>query len=202
MDKQQRRDLKKQYKAERQKSDPGYQFISKINQRIDHADRIKVELFSEWDDEQVEENIVDYVFNRFKKEGKKPRDMHAAEWERGILRKLPPGVVAVYATHLFELCLNVGGGWDFFYQASGAIAMEALDGYKLMNDTKMTSVMEECIGAYLKLRNSGAVEEACGEPHQWDFDEQYFIGSNTKTFDQLDKEYRAEGRDFIGKSFA
>jgi hypothetical protein len=53
------------------------------------------------------------------------------------------------------------------------------------------------IGAYLKLQKRGEIEEACGELHKWDIDEDFFVRNNTKRFDELDKEYRAEDSDFL-----
>jgi hypothetical protein len=192
-------ELKKQYKDSQIESDEALKFWSKVNQQISQTDRISVELFGVWENEQIEQNIIYYVYNRFNNEGKRSKGIHLTEWERAILQKLPTGVVAVYATSLFErdLCVN-GSYWDFFYQSNGALAIEALNGYKLMGETKMTEVLEQCIGAYLKLQKSGAIEKACGEPHKWDIDEFFFIANNTKGFDVLDSEYRTEGDDFLG----
>jgi len=198
MEKQRRKELKNQYKAGQKESDKALMFWSKVDQQISQTDRISVEQFDEWGDEQIEQNIIYYVYNRFKNEGSRPKAIHLVEWERTILQKLPTGVVAVYATSLFErdLCVN-GSYWDFFYQSNGALAIEALNGYRLMGDPKMAAVMEQCIGAYLKLQKSGVVEEAYGELHTWDIDEVLFVGNNKKGFDELDQEYRAEGTDFI-----
>lgn len=107
-------------------------------------------------------------------------------------------MVAVYATSLFELDLSVNGSyWDFFYQSNGTFAVEALNGYKLMGDSKMAGVVEQGIGAYLKLQKSGVVEESCGELHNWNIDEVLFIGNNKKGFDELDQEYQAEKAYFV-----
>jgi hypothetical protein len=119
--------------------------------------------------------------------------MHPTKWERAILQKLPAGVVAFYSTSLFEqdLCVN-GSHWDFFYQSNGAFAIEVLNGYNLMGATRMVAVMEQCIGAYLKLKKSGEVEKIYGELHDCDIDEDLFVENNTKSFEELDQEYRAE----------
>src|SRR5687768_1245465 len=186
MEKQRRKDLKNQYKASQKQFDKGLMFWSKVDQQISQTNRISFEQFCEWGDEQIEQNIIYYVYNRVKNAGKRPKTIHPTEWERTILQKLPTGVVAVYATSLFEqdLCVN-GSYWDYFYQSNGAFAIEALNGYRLMGDPKMAAVMEQCIGAYLKLQKSGAVEEACGELHNWDIDENLFIGNSIKGFDEL-----------------
>jgi len=199
MEKQRKKDLKKQYKDSQKESDEALKFWTKVNQQISQTDRISVELFNVWGNEQIEQNIVYYVYNRFKNEGRRPKGIHLTEWERAILQKLPTCVVAVYATSLFErdLCVN-GSYWDFFYQSNGALAIETLNGYKLMGEPKMAEVLEQCIGAYLKLQKSGAIEEACGEPHKWDIDEGMFVRNNSKGFDQLDEEYRTEDTDFLG----
>jgi hypothetical protein len=195
MDKSRRKELKNQFKEGQKQSD---KFWVKVDQQISQTDRVSVERFGEWRDEQIEQNIIYYVYNRLKNEGKRPESMHASEWERTILQKLPSGVVAVYATSIFEQDLSVNGSyWDYFYQGDGTLAIEALNGYKLMGNTRMSAVMEQCIGAYLKLQKSGTVQEAYGELHKWDIDEEHFVVNNTKEFDELDKEYRAEGPDFI-----
>jgi len=199
MEKQRKKELKKQYKDSQKESDEGLRFWSKVNQQISKTDRICVEFFNVWDNQQIEQNIIYYVYYRFKNEGKRPKGIDLKEWERTILQKLPPAVLAVYATSLFEgdLCVN-GSYWDFFYQSNGALAIDTLNGYKLMGEAKMAEVVTQGIGAYLKLQKSGEIEEACGELHKWHIDEDFFIRNNTKGFDELDEEYRAEGNDFLG----
>ena len=200
MEKQRKKELKKQYKDSQRESDDVLRFWSKVNQRISKTDRINVEFFNVWENQQIEENIVYYVYNRFVTEGgKRPKGIDQNKWERTILQNLPPAVLAVYTTILFErdLCVN-GSYWDFFYQSNGAFAIDALNGYKLLGETKMAEVLEQCIGAYLKLQKSGEIEEACGELHKWDIDEELFVANNTKGFDELDEEYRAEETDFLG----
>ena len=198
MDKHRRRLLKNKYKEGQKDSDNLFNFLSKIDQQIVQTDRICVELFGEWEDERVEENIRYYVLNRIKNAGRCPRGVHLMRWERDVVQKLPMGVVAFYATALFEqdLCVN-GSYWDFFYQSNGVFAIEALNGYKLMGATKMTEVMEQCIGAYLKFQKSGEIARLCGELHDWRIDEASFVANNTKGFDELDQEYRADGPDVI-----
>jgi hypothetical protein len=202
MDKSRRKELKKQFKEGQKDSDKALQFCSKVDQQIVQTDRVSVERFGEWEDEQIEQNIIYYVYNRFKNEGKRPKKIPLAEWERMILQKLPTSVVAVYATSIFEQDLSVNGSyWDYFCQGDGVFAIEALNGYRLMGNAKMAAVTEQCIGAYLKLQKSGAVQEACGELYKWDIDEELFVRNNLKDFDELDHDYRAEGQDFINRLF-
>ena len=199
MEKQRRQELKKKYKEEHLKSDPALQFLSEINRWIDQISYLSAVELDAWNDEELIQNIVYHVYNRFKKEGKAPKGTNPMDWERTILLKLPSGVQAVFATNLFEGDLSLNASyWNFFYQNNGAFALETLNGYGLMSNLKMAEVLEQCFGAYLKMHRSGEIEEAYGIPHRWDIDEEYFIQHNTKEFEELDAEYLAAGkRDFL-----
>ncbi|QNF33655.1 DUF4375 domain-containing protein [Adhaeribacter swui] len=193
MDKKRRQELKKEYKQEQKKSDPVLMFLSELDQKIHQITNINTQQINKWADEELEQNIVYYVYNRFKEAGKPPKGKNLMEWERSVLQTLPTGVQAVFATHLFESDLSLNGSyWDFFYQNNGAFAVDTLNGYRLMDNRKMVEVLEQCLGTYLKMRKRGEIEEFMGVPHNWNIAEEYFITKNTKDFDDLDKEYDAE----------
>lgn len=192
MDKQKRQELKKKYKEEQLVTDPGLQLLSKLKAQISQASAISKEQLESWSDEELEQNIVYYTYSRFEKARRAPKGKNQVEWEKEILRSLPMGVQAVYATYLFESDLNLNGSfWDFFYQNNGAFAIDTLNGYRLLGDMEMVEILEQCIGAYLKMLQSGEIEELYGVVHDWSFDEEYFISRSIKSFEELDREYLA-----------
>jgi hypothetical protein len=192
MEKQKRQELKKKYKAEQLVIDPGLQLLSKLKEQISQASDISKEQLERWSDEELEQKIVYYAYNRFKKAGRAPKGKNQVEWEREVLRSLPLGVQAVYATNLFESDLSLNGSyWDFFYQNNGAFAIDTLKGYQLMGNMKMVEILEQCIGAYLKMLQSGEIEDLYGVVHTWSINEEYFISRNRKSFEELDSEYMA-----------
>ncbi|WP_299991387.1 DUF4375 domain-containing protein [uncultured Pontibacter sp.] len=192
MDKQKRQDLKKKYKEEQLATDPNLQFLSKLKEQISQTSDISKEKIERRSDEELEQKIVNYVYNRFENAGRAPKAKNQVEWEREVLQSLPVGVRAVYATYLFESDLNLNGSfWDFFYQNNGAFAIDTLNGYRLMEEMEMVEILEQCIGAYLKMLQSGEIEELYGVVHDWSIDEEYFISRNKKSFEELDREYLA-----------
>jgi hypothetical protein len=189
MEKQKRLELKKKYKEEQLATDPTLQLLSKLKEQIRQTSGISKEQLEGWSDEELEQKVVYYVYNRFEKAGRAPKAKNLMEWEREVLLNLPTGVQAVYATHLFESDLNLNGSyWDFFYQNNGAFAIDTLKGYQLMGDMKMVEILEQCIGAYLKMLQSGEIEELYGVVHKWSIDKDYFISRNRKSFEELDSE--------------
>jgi hypothetical protein len=192
MEKQKRQELKKKYKEEQLATDPGLQLLSKLKEQISQATAISKKQLERWSDEELEQKIVYYTYNRFEKAGRAPKGKNQVEWEREVLQSVPVGVQAVYATYLFESDLNLNGSlWDFFYQNNGAFAIDTLNGYRLMEDMEMVEILEQCIGAYLKMLQSGEIEELYGVVHDWSIDEEYFISRNKKSFEELDREYLA-----------
>lgn len=197
MDKSHRRALKKQYQAEQRKNDPVYQFWSEWDAQLQTVQSVTEAQIQQWNDEELEWKIVSYVLNQFRKAGKPPKIQNLQQWERAVLLQLPPGVQAVFATYLFEIDLQLGGSfWDFFYQNNGAFAIEALNGYKLMSNSMMVEIMEQCIGAYLKMQEKGEIEELMGEPHYWEVDQDYYTAINKQDFESLDREYQQD-KNFI-----
>ncbi|MDX5418711.1 MAG: hypothetical protein LPK09_05810, partial [Hymenobacteraceae bacterium] len=120
------------------------------------------------------------------------------DWEREILRSLPIGVQAVYSTYLFESDLYLNAScWDFFYQNNGAFAIEALNGYQLLGNVKMIVILEQCIGAYLKMLHSGEIEELYGVVHNWSSNDESYINRNRLNFQELDNEYLSQETNFV-----
>jgi hypothetical protein len=198
MDKQKRQELKKKYKEEQLATDPNLQFLSKLKEQIIQTSDISNEQLERWSDEELEQKIVYYTYYRFEKAGRAPRGKNQVEWERQVLKSLPIGVQAVYATYLFESDLNLNGSfWDFFYQNNGAFAIDSLNGYRLMEDMEMVEILEQCIGAYLKMLQSGEIEELYGVVHDWSINEEYFISRNRKYFEELDSEYLSKETNLI-----
>ena len=192
MDKQKRQELKKKYKEEQLATDPGLQLLSKLKEQISQTSAISKEQLERWSDEELEQKIVYYTYNRFEKAGRAPKGKNQVEREREVLQNQPVGVQAVYATYLFESDLNLNGSfWDFFYQNNGAFAIDTLNGYRLMKDIEMVEILEQCIRAYLKMLQRGEIEELYGVVHDWSIDEKYFISRNKKSFEELDREYKA-----------
>jgi hypothetical protein len=112
------------------------------------------------------------------------------QWERGVLLQLPVGVQAVFATYLFESSLSLNASFfDFFFQNAGAFALETLSGYKLMNNQKMVEIVEQGMGAYLKMQYAGEIEELMGEPHHWAVDGNHYVAINRQSFEELDAAY-------------
>ncbi|WP_222707321.1 DMP19 family protein [Pontibacter qinzhouensis] len=182
----------KKYKEEQLATDPGLQLLSKFKEQISQASAISKEHLERWSDEELEQKIVYYTYNRFEKAGRASKGKNQVEWEREALQSLPVGVQAVYATYLFESDLNLNGSfWDFFYQNNGAFAIDTLNAYRLMEDMEMVEILEQCIGAYLKMLQSGEIQALYGVVHDWSIDEEYFIIRNKKNFEELDREYLA-----------
>jgi hypothetical protein len=201
MERQRRQEVKKKYKEEQLATDPGLQLLSKLKEQISHTSDISKELLEGWSDEELEQKVVYYVYNRFEKAGRAPKAKNFVEWEREVLLRLPVGVQAVYATYLFESDLNLNASfWDFFCQNNGAFAIDTLKGYQPMGDMKIVEILEQCIGAYLKMLQSGEIEELGGVVHDWGIDKEYFISRNRKSFEELDREYLAMETNLLNES--
>lgn len=198
MKKQKRQELKKKYKEDQLAADPSLQFLSELKEQTSQASAISKEQLEMWSDEELEQKIIYYTYNRFENAGRIPKAKNQVEWERQVLQGLPVGVQAVYATYLFESDLSLNGSyWDFFYQNNGAFAIETLNGYQLMGNVKMVVVLEQGIGAYLKMLHSGEIEKLYGVVHNWSINEEYFISRNRMSFEELDSEYLAMATSLI-----
>lgn len=190
MEKQRRQELKKKYKEEQFATDPALQLLAQLKEQISKVPEITIEQLQQWSDEELEQKIVYYVYNMFEKAGKAPKGKNLLEWEKETLQMLPSGVKAVYSTYLFESDLNLNDSyWDFFYQNNGAFAVETLKGYQLMGNARMVEILEQCIGAYLKMLQDGEIEELYGVVHNWSTDTDYFINRNKKSFEEIDSEH-------------
>jgi hypothetical protein len=200
MDKQQKRAHKQQYKAAQAATSVSTLFQVDMHACIQQVTIIRMEQLAQWSDDEVEQQIIYYVYHAFKQAGRCPKGTNRQAWERATLLRLPPGLQAVYATNLFEGSLSLNASyWDFFYQSGGTYALEVLQGYHLMGNTAMVIVLEQCIGAYLKMHYSGEIEELMGEEHTWEIDEAYFIDRNEQNFDELDAAYQAVQRELLAK---
>lgn len=62
-----------------------------------------------------------------------------------IVRRLPAGVQAIYATWLVDAEVNNGGFNQFFYNPSGELAGDALVGYELLGAEDYAAVMRAAI---------------------------------------------------------
>ena len=71
----------------------------------------------------------------------------AGTWgqEARVIRALPPGVRAVYATWLVDAEVNNGGFNQYFFNSSGQYAGDALDGYELLGAEEYAAVMRAAI---------------------------------------------------------
>jgi hypothetical protein len=67
------------------------------------------------------------------------------ERELEIIRALPPGVQAVYATWLVDAEVNNGGFNQFFWNPSGQLGGDALVGYELLGAEEYAAVMRAAI---------------------------------------------------------
>jgi hypothetical protein len=200
MDKQQKKAHKQQYKAAQAATSVSALFLADLHARIQQVIIIGLEQLAQWSDEEVEQQIVYYVYHAFMQAGRPPKGTNRQAWERATLLRLPPGVQAVYATNLFEGSLSLNASyWDFFYQSGGTYAQEVLQGYQLLGNTPMVVVVEQCIGAYLKMRHSGEIEELMGEEHTWELDEAYFIDRNQQSFEELDAAYQAVKQELLAE---
>ena len=198
MDKSQKKELKSRYLEKQRKHDFAYQFWVNRQEQVRQNSEISGAILNQCPDEQLENKIVDYVLNWFDQSGKRPKNVNVQVWEREILKQLPEGVQAVFATYLFESDLSLNGSYyDFFYQNNGAFTCEALKGYQLMNNAKMVEIMHQCIGAYLKMKNSGEIEESMGVIHSWDMDEDFYISNAHKSFAELDADYQLIEHEFL-----
>gem|GEM_PF-2888379 len=187
MDREQRKQLKKTYLEAQRKTDFAFQFWEVRKEQIWQVREIDAASIERWTDGELEGKLVDYVLNQFDHAGNPPKHANLQQCERGVLLQLPPGVQAVFATYLFESSLSLNGSfWDFFYQNAGAYALETLNGYKLMGNQEMAGIVEQGMGAYLKMRHAGEIKELMGELHQWPVEENHYVAINHKSFKELD----------------
>jgi hypothetical protein len=71
-----------------------------------------------------------------------------------VIRELPPGTQAIYATWVLDAEVNNGGFNQFFFNAPGEIAGLALAGYELMEAEEYVSVMRAAIATYESERDA------------------------------------------------
>jgi hypothetical protein len=200
MDKSQKKVLKNKFREEKREHEVASQLWAIREGQIRQVSRIDKTILEQWTDQQLERKIIDYVFNQFSQAGKRPTHQNVQEWERSILLQLPLGIQTVFATYLFESDLSLNGSfWDFFYQNNGAFTLETLKGYQLMQNEEMITILQQCIGAYLKMKRTGEIVEAMGAPHHWELDEDYYISINQESFDELDVKYQLEEKEFLNK---
>lgn len=74
----------------------------------------------------------------------------AGSWgrEAELIRTLPPGVRAIYATWLVDAEVNNGGFNQYFFNSSGQYAGEALRGYELLGADEYAAVMRSAIATF------------------------------------------------------
>ncbi len=198
MDKAQRKRLKKTYLKEQRKTDLAFQFLEARKEQIQQVGEIDAASMERWTDDVLAQKLLYYVLNQFDQAGKPPRHVNLQQWERSMLLQLPVGVQAVFATYLFESSFSLNASfWDFFYQNNGAFALETLNGYKLMNNQEMATIVEQGMGAYLKMHYAGAIAEMTGEPHQWAVDENHCVAINRKSFEELDAAYEGNRQSLL-----
>src|SRR6185503_1769996 len=101
--------------------------------------RLTPELLSALSADDVGEAIVHHVHWRV-----------AGAWgrEAEVIRTLPPGVRAIYATWLVDAEVNNGGFNQYFFNSSGRYAGEALAGYELFGAEEYVAVMRSAIATF------------------------------------------------------
>ena len=74
----------------------------------------------------------------------------AGAWgrEMEVIRTLPPGVRAIYATWLVDAEVNNGGFNQYFFNSSGRYSGEALAGYELLGAEEYAAVMRSAIATF------------------------------------------------------
>jgi hypothetical protein len=71
-----------------------------------------------------------------------------------VIRELPAGTQAIYATWLVDAEVNNGGFNQFFFNPSGAFAGNALAGYELMGAEEYAAIMRAAIATYESERDT------------------------------------------------
>ena len=101
--------------------------------------RLTPDLLASLSADEVADAIVQHVHLRV-----------AGSWgrEAEIIRALPPGVRAIYATWLVDVEVNNGGFNQFFFNSSGQYAGDALAGYELLATEEYAAVMRAAIATY------------------------------------------------------
>jgi hypothetical protein len=101
--------------------------------------RLTPELLASLSADEVADAVVQHVHLRV-----------AGAWgrEADIIRSLPPGVRALYATWLVDAEVNNGGFNQYFFNSSGQYAGEALAGYELLGATDYAAVMQSAIATF------------------------------------------------------
>ena len=101
--------------------------------------RLTPELLAGLSADEIGDAIVQHVHLRV-----------AGEWghEARVIRSLPTGVQAIYATWLVDAEVNNGGFNQYFFNSSGQYAGEALAGYELLEAEEYAAVMRSAIATF------------------------------------------------------
>ncbi len=94
------------------------------------------ERISAMSDEEIEWEIVERVVERM-----------GGDYEPAVVLSLPEGVRAVYATWEVESEVNNGGFDQYFGNTDGALAGEAIAGYRQFGTPRFASLVEEAVAA-------------------------------------------------------
>src|SRR5579859_30831 len=87
-------------------------------------------------DSDLEAALLDYVSQQL---GPEQRD----------LTSLPEGLQMVYATRVLESEVSSGGFHEYFWNPAGQLAVEALDGFRMIGAQKHAEVLERAIAVYI-----------------------------------------------------
>lgn len=92
------------------------------------------EILSSIQDEELEQVIVDHVFDKM-----------AANYdkEREVLSELPQGARAMYLTWIVEAEVNNGGFNQYYWNSSGKFASEAVGAFEFFSAIKHAGLMRE-----------------------------------------------------------
>ena len=88
-------------------------------------------------DHLIEQAIIDYILE--KKYQKNDSE------EKSFIRSLTPGMLMLYTTWYFEAEANNGGFNQYFFNSSGSLAKEALDGLELLGAKLHASLLLKAI---------------------------------------------------------
>jgi hypothetical protein len=194
MDKQQKKKLKKKYLTEELEKEAGgddnilaYSAKAKLGIPLDE---LTIEKIHRWLDSNLELEIVNRIHYHIEKETRGT----SAKTEADVLKNLSKELRFIFLSNQLDGELFNGGFEQYFSNSAGEYILETLDGYRLIEDTRIITILEKAIGVFILLQNS-YFDWVLGELESWtkksaNIDKKHFIrkGKNS-SLESLDDEY-------------
>jgi hypothetical protein len=204
MDKQQKKKLKKKYltqelEKEASGDDKILAYSAKAKLGIP-LDEITIDKIQTWPDSYLELEMVNRIHYHIRKETRG----RSAKTEADALRNLSKELRFIFfSNHLDGEVFN-GGFEQYFSNSAGEYILETLDGYRLLGDIRIITILEKAIGVFIRMQNSYS-DWILGELEPWTIksaiiDKNYFIRKGKKSsLESLDDEYYRINKELSAK---